>query len=176
MPLPTPGTDTDTWGATLNAWLLIGHNTDGTNKEVAIPYSIVKRNASHQSIATATLTSITFDQVRSGLTWWASTPNPTRLTVPSAGTYLVGGALEFDLSGNGTRQGAIHKNGSDLCELVGGWVPYATDNTVLSIGGVPVVCAANDYFELKAWQTSGVALNAVSDTNSPLLWAVRIGA
>lgn len=176
--LPTQGGNTNTWGTDLNAWLLVGHNSDGTTKEVSIPYSVVKRNATHQSIPNSTVTAISFDQIKAGQTWWASSPNPTRLTVPTAGLYMIGATIEFDLNANGNRGGNIRKNGTtELVELIGlGFALTSVNNTCVGHSGFPVVMAANDYIELMAFQNSGVALNAVSDTSAPQLWAVRIGA
>lgn len=50
--LPTVGASTDTWGTELNAYLTVGHNTDGTPKGASFEYQLAGNTAAGTSTIT----------------------------------------------------------------------------------------------------------------------------
>lgn len=87
--------------------------------------------------------------------------NPSRITVDTAGIYLVRAQLGFLLNATGHRGVALLKNGATLTRRTG--------QPTFTSGGAPgnfatvdadyvAEAAANDYFQVEAYQNSGGAL------------------
>lgn len=128
------------------------------------------RRTTNQSINTSTSTAISFDSARynNGTLWSAS--NPTRLTIPVAGKYLIGGCLQWQNATTGDRIAALSLNGST-------GIASQAGTGLIRINLFSVWdCAANDYIELVARQESGSSIDCLTVNNySPELWAHRIG-
>lgn len=134
-------------------------------------------NSTNFSVATATLTAVTFDSERYDIGSCHSTSsNTSRLTVPSGagGVYAIGGCVQFAANATGTRSLSIRLNGTTTIGV----------NSVVSLSAnafaIPVLCeyrlSAADYVELCIYQTSGGNLNAEAASNySPEFWFRWVG-
>lgn len=133
------------------------------------------RHSANQSILDTTYTTLTFD---TELWDHADFPmhaagNPTRLTAPVAGKYLVSGSAEFASNATGLREVVLYFNGTTIHTRVQ-IAALSGAVTVLNITD-QLSLAAADYVELRVRQTSGGALNVVtSGVHSPILSAVRV--
>lgn len=127
-------------------------------------------------IATNTTTTISWASVRNnrnGMGWAVGTPS--RLPVPAGGDGLweFSVCAQFDaINSTGFRQIDALKNGTTV--LPGLAIPGS--NAVF--GAINVVwqldMVAGDYFELRAWQNSGVSINIMVSGISPQVSARRI--
>lgn len=119
----------------------------------------VHRGSSAKSIANNTQTAIDFttELYDIGNLWVVG--SPTRLTVPSggAGLFHIFGNVRFAANATGTRAVNILLNGTTL---------LAEDERAASAAAITMCVAtdhklvAGDYVEIRAFQTSGGALNA----------------
>jgi hypothetical protein len=128
-------------------------------------------NTASISLANGAGTALTFDTERFDVGGFHSTSvNTGRLTIPVAGTYLVGANVQYAANATGVRQGYIRLNGTTV--LVANLVPAVTGGVVTEQVLVTMYnFAANDYVELVAFQNSGGALNLVAVGNySPEFW------
>lgn len=98
--------------------------------------------------------------------------NPSRLTAPVAGYYLIGGTIGTELAG-GVVIALIRLNGTtDLTwsqGVNGGAVQARVQVTT------PWLMAANDYVELMCLQTSGGDLDQIGTLIETRFWIHRIG-
>lgn len=100
--------------------------------------------------------------------------NPSRLTVPRAGYYLVGGKIGWDINPTNVREVKLYINGS-------GATYAAMSNACIALSGVLtrltivflVHLSAGDYVELFLWQNSGGALNHGGDRS--YFWILDVG-
>ena len=97
--------------------------------------------------------------------------NPGRITIKTAGTYLVGASLGFSANTTGSREVQIQKyNGVGV--VIDSGDAFAGRTNYNS----PVGCYdmdVDDYFLCYVWQNSGGSLNTLNGTNH-CFWAVRI--
>ncbi len=127
------------------------------------------------SVANNTATNIDWDgELFDTDTYHSTSTNTSRLTVPNAGKYLIGGTVEFNAwssLSDGRLQVRLFKNGSFVRELI--------DNEVDSSGGdgpsysfqTVVDAAASDYFELNVLQASGGSRDL---TTNSVFFAARL--
>jgi len=115
-----------------------------------------------QSIPNNTITAVSFDVVRfdtsTPLMW--SGANPTRLTCPSAGIYVVSGTVGFAANATGNdREAFIRVNGSQLIASIADRNPsaYVEQFTVSAIWRANT----SDYFELCVRHDRGSSLDIV---------------
>jgi hypothetical protein len=109
-----------------------------------------------QNISTATSTTITWNSESFDTnSYHSTTTNTGRLTVPTTGYYLLNGLIMFAPNGTGVRILDIKKNGSTSVAYVeeAATSLAATASTVQFTALVSA--AANDYFEIVAYQNSG---------------------
>lgn len=133
------------------------------------------RRTSNQSIPDNTTTAVSFDTaVFDPTTMWVI-GSPTRLTILTAGLYLMGGCTSWEANATGTRELAFRVNGTTELE--------SQDNRPDS-GSVALQQALSylwffdpgDFVELIARQESGGARNLVTQAvYSTVLWMVYIG-
>jgi Collagen triple helix repeat (20 copies) len=133
-----------------------------------------------QSIPSATWTTIVFDFEDLGgysvqSMWNAGTPDQLKATL--AGFYLVGGFVQFAPTVAVTNcYMFLYKNGGTQLAGATSVAQPVSAHPFAASAQVAVVCAVNDYFQLKVYQDGGSAINAGgSAVPPPTLWAVRVG-
>jgi hypothetical protein len=103
-----------------------------------------------------------YDVVQSGDTpMHDNVTNNSRITIRTAGTYDIGGAIRFSSNGTGSRLASVRLNG--VTWLVRSQqAPLASFATDCATPVIPYVLAVGDYLELVATQTSGANLATVA--------------
>jgi hypothetical protein len=130
----------------------------------------------NQSIAHETYTTVSFDTVEND-DWncWDLTPNPTRLTAPITGRFLIHGAVVFAASNSGHRELRFKKNGTEIYSIT--FQPVS--NTVeshITVTTPTVALAKTDYIEMEVWQSSSGALDILgTDVVKPSLSFTYVG-
>lgn len=123
----------------------------------APPRCRVRRTAS-QTITTATTTQIAFDAEDFDTdTMHDTATNNTRITIKTAGVYLVTATVAWASNATGSRQAFFHLNGSNTTGT--GPKAYASTAGVVGTPGDTITAiaplAVNDYIELSVRQDSG---------------------
>lgn len=117
--------------------------------------------AATQSIANETFVAVAHDtEAWDTGAFWASSPNPTRITFTSAtaGKWLINATLDYANNATGYRYLELSKNGGasflDVNQVNSGgsFNAYMQASAIVSV-------VAGDYIELIAFQSSGGALN-----------------
>lgn len=123
-------------------------------------YASVYRST-NQTITTATATAISFDTVVDDTdTMWVI-GSPTRLTINTAGRYIIFGNIEFEANGTGDRKVIIRLNGSTIIASlhIDATAPTHTED-------IPIetmwTFAVGDYIELVVTHTRGANLNVLT--------------
>jgi len=99
--------------------------------------------------------------------------NNTRLTVKLAGKYLIGGCLEWEANGNGTRRIHILKNGTTNLSH-SHIATHASDEIAHAITTLASL-AVDDYVELVAYQDSSGDLDVLGGDGECNFWMTYIG-
>lgn len=123
-----------------------------------------------QGVANTTWTALTFDTEIFDDNTFHDGANPTRLTAPLVGRYLVGGTVEWSASsaGNGRIIG-LWKNGATLIAIHKNNPPAGGKMTQTIAAYIDM--AAGDYLELQVFQDSGVSLTiSAASAFSPIFW------
>jgi hypothetical protein len=149
-----------------------------TWREVTVinpPRGLVVRNST-QSISTGVQITITWQEARYSFRNVWNAGSPTRLTVPTGmdGIYAVGAALEYDPNGTGTRQVILMKNGAIIGRFAGN--NAGTGPATRVVFSREIGASAGDYFEVAAFQNSGVTLNINVVQETPAFWLRRVGS
>lgn len=98
--------------------------------------------------------------------------NPSRLTVPANGYYIVSASIRYAPDPNGSRRAQIFKNGASFPgRTIDVQVPAVGQNSILNITSPAILCTAGDYFEVETVQDSGVSLNVAA--NDATWFAIR---
>lgn len=98
--------------------------------------------------------------------------NTSRITIKTAGKYLIGASLTFDASAVGDRQLLLRLNGLTL--LSNSREPGAANAAITA--NIVYDLAVNDYIEALAVQYSGGNLDVLTSGNfTPEFWAHRLG-
>jgi hypothetical protein len=117
---------------------------------------------SNQSLTNNTVTAIIFDTEDSDTDNYHSGVNPSRLTVPSTGRYLITFNITYDANATGNRFGCICVNGASTQRYGASLIPNAgAVNSSHISGSATIPLTAGDYVEVFGFQTSGGALNAI---------------
>ena len=100
--------------------------------------------------------------------------NTSRLTVRTAGFYLVGATVDFGSSAAGYRSLTLRVNGTT--NIAADARPALADAAFLTISIATVYqFAASDYVEVLALQTSGGALNVNANGNyTPYFYIAKV--
>lgn len=133
-------------------------------------------NGAAQAIANATETAVSFSAVLyDTASFWAISPNPTRLTVPTgkAGKYAIVGQVKWALGATGAGFARIYKNGSTL--LGEGYVQLVDPAAAIQVS-VEADLAAADYLELKLYQTTAGSQNTVGGSAQTFLSLAFVAA
>ena len=155
MPYVDPGAVTT--GTTITStW---GNAVRNAEQYLANPPACKMAGSGTQNVNTATRTAITFStEVFDTDTMHDTSTNTARITIKTAGVYVVTGTLEFPANAGGSvRQVEIRLNGADASlQAINSAFPGSV-GVVLSVSVVGKY-AVNDYLELTAYQTSGATL------------------
>lgn len=128
-----------------------------------------------QSIANAAEQAVVFDTETDDPSAMHSTAsNTSRINCLVPGWYFGSGFARFASNATGIRDLYVKKNGGtrfgeNSC------TPVSGNDTVLGIAFGPVFCAAGDYFEMFAYQSSGAGLNITAVGDSPRFSLGRLG-
>lgn len=119
----------------------------------------IRKITTDQVITTGTATAITFnDEIFDTDSYHSNTTNPSRLTAPKNGTYLITGNLTIDST---VTQWVIYinVNGSNRVSI----------NPPASVGklhfAAPIVVTSGQYIEIEVTQNSGVNKNIYAGAN-----------
>lgn len=175
MPYTTPG-DVTTGTTITSAWgNLVGNATDFLANP---PACRVYNNAG------LTHTSNNNWQALSGFnsehfdtdSMHSTSVNTGRITINTAGLYVVGGSFEFAANATGARGIGLYLNGNtDVCAPILLHTVTGTFGAPLCISAVYKFAVGN-YVELRGFQNSGGNLNISRYANgSPEFWACWIG-
>jgi hypothetical protein len=127
------------------------------------------------AISNATWTTITWDTEDYDTDgFWASSPNATRVTIPSGkgGKYLFNFSACFASNASGVRLCKLQKNGTDI--LFGNWIGASGDFLTINGSGV-LNLSASDYIEMQVYQSSGGNLN-INTKIGNFIMATYLGA
>lgn len=151
-------------GAVMTAHLANGAVTtvrlaDGAvtaEKHGAVPAARVTNSVAQAAMSVPTVNVLTFDSERfdtAGL--HDSSANPTRLTAPIAGLYVVTANVSWDSMSNvGARELALRRNGTDIVArdvVAPSPAPNTTEQTLTTVASL----AAGDFVEVTLRQNSG---------------------
>jgi hypothetical protein len=130
-----------------------------------------------QSIANTTDTALTWNtELYDPRGMHSTSSNPTRVTPPDAGIYIVQAVVAFFANTTGSRELYFRVNGTD--EDPGMNVAATTSATrALCISGMFFLNGTTDYIEAMVRQDSGGALNTALDRSAPrfsVKWDSRI--
>jgi hypothetical protein len=131
-----------------------------------------------QTITTSTQTKVIFDEVDSdGWNCWDVSPNPTRLTAPLTGRYIITGNVAFEAASSGHRAINILKNNTlELARSDFNPVSNSVD-THSTVTCHAVSLTKGDYVELRVWQNSGSDLNILdSGDHNPRFSLIYLGS
>jgi hypothetical protein len=158
-------------GVGANDSVLTADSTAATGLKWATPSAggfvgVKAFKSASQSLSNATQTIIDFDSEDFDTnSFHSTTVNNSRFTIPSgkAGKYLIVYNFQFSSNGTGTRIGYILKNGS-----VANVASYNanTGGSAECNASVILDCAVSDYLELRMFQDSGGAVNAIGGNNT----------
>lgn len=140
---------------------IIDLNGAATNRYVC---KVVR--AAAQTIATNG-SNISFDSEEyDPLDMHSNSTNPTRVTVPVAGFYLITGTVTFDGNSTGRRGIQFKKNGSAILPTYMSLFPSVVVGTIAPSATTFVECAAGDYIEMEAYQDTGGNLGTTANRTS----------
>ena len=140
-----------------------------TTKFAAIPGGRVRSNAT-QAIATNTLTPLAFNTVDLNTGSVFDVAQPTRLTAPVAGTYVITASISWANSALGIRELHIRLNGGPTNLAVVSDAPTALNTAPEQNVATTCHLSAGDYVQAVVWQTSGGPLDSWNSPNdAPLL-------
>ena len=133
-------------------------------------------NSSNISINNNTATALTFDSERYDTdTMHSTSSNTGRITIKTAGKYIIGATVEFAVNGTNIRQIYPQVNGSTIIAVQSAPATSGTNQTRMVFNTI-YSFAVNDYIELIAYQNSGGSLNVTVNGNySPEFYAQKIG-
>lgn len=106
--------------------------------------------------------------------------NPSRITIPEDGTYLVGfhASMETDGAGAGGRNYSLIKKWGEVDQVVliaMTPVPSATENDLWQTFATPQSFVVGDWIELIIFQNSTVTIQVEGGSDSSAMWAYKIG-
>lgn len=127
----------------------------------------VYRNTT-QTVANTTLTTMSYTTERWDTDNYWSAGAPTRLTIPTAGTYLFGASVELaNTTAQRTRYADLLLNGTTIITEHSGSgfaVSANTSDTVILSASVAWECQAGDYVEVRVYQNSTASLSTTAGT------------
>ena len=145
-----------------------------------LPAAKVRSPANSISNNSTEWLSFTTELFKSGVTHSNSgtagtSTDPKRLTIATAGVYLITGNIQFDAASGGVRALYIRKNGATTVAQSMDSTPTSSSPTYISATTIENL-VVGDYLELGAYQTSGSVLSVVVAENaSPVLGVTWLG-
>lgn len=174
MPWTTPITKSTGDGLTAADWnTYVRDNAEF----LYAPPRVDAYHSTDQSIANASDTFLAFDSERYDTdTMHSTVTNNSRVTVNTAGLYVVSAGVEFASNSTGSRQIVLVVNGSQSIAVTN--TPSGATLGVVRLNVATTwVAAAGDYFQAQVYQDSGGALNALGvQPRAPFLRAAWVGA
>lgn len=154
----------------VSASLLNTHVRDNLNALYSPPYAHVYQTTA-TSLANAAWTTIGFDTETADSTNMHDTStNNSRITIGTAGLYLVVGQVAFaTTSSTGSRSAQVTLNGTT--QLITSSPASALAHTTIVTGFVQ--CTAGQYLELKAYHTYGSAMNTTTGATGATQFQAR---
>ena len=174
--IPTPGTQTAS--AVVSSTLLNGFRdvmAFWSNPPACQAYQSTAQSIPNNTYTAVKLNSELYDNVQAGDTPMHDlVTNNTRITVRTAGMYLIAGSVGFATNTTGVRKVQLYKNAATgLGEATA--PPVSGVTTAIPVGPVIVPLAVGDYVEIRAFQTSGGALNTDASSGVTTLTLRLIG-
>ena len=131
-------------------------------------------SSSTQSIPNSSHTAVNFNSEHFDTDSMHDTStNNSRITVKTAGKYMVVANIVFAFNATGQRQVQIRVNGSTYRGKVFLDANSATYGNRMNVSAI-LDLDVDDYVECVVWQNSGGSLNVVNDTSATFLSLVRI--
>jgi len=148
--------------------------TVSTSRVGAFPGARVYASST-QTIPSSVLTALTFDKVDVNVGVAFKDTQPTRLTAPVAGTYVITASVSWANDPNGNRELVLEVNGTtDIAIASGG--PTATNTAPQQTVATTYHLAKGSYVRAMVWQTSGSPLDSWNDDHdAPVLTMNWIG-
>jgi hypothetical protein len=140
-----------------------------------VPAACSVRKSGTQSIPHDSSTAVTFDVEDFDTdTMHDNAVNQSRITINTAGIYIISGLVGFaPTAGGGVREASIRKNGASTYLSLAKYVALTSTENFVQVAVIANL-AVNDYVELYAYQSSGGAINTDS-LNLSRLAAIWIG-
>lgn len=128
------------------------------------PLFIASQTAA-QTLATATITALTWPTPTTDVYGMWAAGNPTRITPKVPGYYTIVGSCGFAVNSTNSRSVSIRKNGSgtDINQVTAQANGF---NTVIQVVSIVQFNGTTDYVEVYADQISGGNLNTVTGITS----------
>jgi len=122
-------------------------------RTTTLPGARVRCNTT-QSIPTSVSTALTFNTVDANVGGVFKNTQPTRLTAPVAGTYLITASIAWSNNLNGSRTLTLEVNGStDIAAVDDG--PSSADDAPQQSVATTYHLKKGDYVRAVVWQSSG---------------------
>lgn len=149
----------------------------GLNPPGCLAYGLT---AGVQSIPNNVLTALSFQATSYDTNaFHSSFVNPSRLTVPSDGTYMISATGRWAENAVGTRQMSIFIGGTAVGFGIATDIksPSGASGSCAHSIGIPLQMSAGSYVEIYVYQNSGGALNMIHQNQNGCYFSIaRIGA
>lgn len=177
--IPTPGTQGA--GAVVTSTLLLGFR-DVMNFWASPPGCSARQSSTATTLTTAIYTTLgldseSFDNVQSGDSpMHDNVTNNSRITIRTAGKYLVSGQVTFVANATGVRKVYIQVNASATVTSIATTPAVSGTTTSLACGPQIVPLSVGDYLEIVGYQSSGGNLATDTSLGATYLTALLIAA
>jgi len=149
-----------------------GHDHDGTDSKLIAPPTVKAKQSAVQEIPDSTTTVLNW-----GAEDWDTdtmhdnSTNNSRLTVNTAGKYLVTLNVVWESNNTGARQLQIFQNTTQICSVIFPNNGAGQDqNQIFTVADAVVT----DYFVAKVWHAAGIAIDAGVTPPDTYFTATRI--
>ena len=157
----------DRSGYTTLEWV----DSAGVTAEVTHPAAVQTVSAGNLAIANVTWVSSIYGSADAFDTddMHSTSVNTSRITINTAGIYLLSGVVSFALNATGLRACRFLLNGTTSIRQISQDATGATAGNDIPISMLYSL-AVTDYVELQAWQNSTIAINIDADTKFEAVW------